>query len=355
VCELDKKLSKSIRLDAEKEELVLEKKASQNTDSNEGVTESKIDRILVQWSSFVKIKKKNYLDDYIFIKNIGVGAFGAVSKIKMKYGGLYRAAKKVKTSAITQRKIKREQFVAEITIPLKIDHPNINKLFEVFEWHNQYVLIMELCEGGDLFSYMKSQRSINESKIAEIMEQVFSGVVYLHKNNIVHRDLKPENMLYDTESKLIKIIDFGSAIELPNSKRLTSVVGTPYYIAPEVLAGEYNEKCDIWSCGVILYILLCGRAPFTGNSEIEVMENIRNHQVKFPGTHSCTVGPIWNKRSKECKRLVMQMLNKDYNERPNAVEVLNSEWIQTAVKHYHNDDLGIETLKHLNNFHVYLS
>ncbi len=147
---------------------------------------------------------------------------------------------------------------------MKTDHPNLNKLFEVFEWKNQYVMIMELCEGGDLFNFIKTQKAFTESKVADILKQIMSGVVYMHKNNIVHRDLKPENMLYDTESRLLKIIDFGTAIELPSGKKLTSTIGTPYYIAPEVLAGEYTEKCDVWSCGVILYIMLSGIPPFSG-------------------------------------------------------------------------------------------
>lgn len=126
---------------------------------------------------------------------------------------------------------------------------------------------MELCEGGDLFNFIKTQKAFTESKVADIMKQIMSGVVYMHKNNIVHRDLKPENMLYDTESRLLKIIDFGTAIELPAGKKLTTTIGTPYYIAPEVLAGEYSEKCDIWSCGVILYIMLSGTPPFHGRDE----------------------------------------------------------------------------------------
>lgn len=88
-------------------------------------------------------------------------------------------------------------------------------------------------------------------------------------------------MLYDNESKLLKITDFGTAIELPPGKKLTNVIGTPYYIAPEILAGEYTEKCDVWSCGVILYIMLCGTPPFTGRDENEIMNNIKNQNISF--------------------------------------------------------------------------
>ena len=158
------------------------------------------------------MKKKSYLEDYIHIKEIGQGAFGTVSKIKMKYGGMLRAAKIVKRDAVSRVKSGRNKLISEITVPMKTDHPNLNKLFEVFEWRNQYVLIMELCEGGDLFCKIKSQKTFSEVKIANIMNQILSGVVYLHNNNIVHRDLKPENMLYDNEGKTIKITDFGTAI-----------------------------------------------------------------------------------------------------------------------------------------------
>ena len=99
------------------------------------------------------------------------------------------------------------------------------------------------------------------------MKQILTGVLYLHKNKIVHRDLKPENMLYDTESKLVKISDFGTAVELTNpNKKLSEIIGSPLYIAPEVLAGRYNAQCDTWSCGIILYVMLCGSPPFSGRT-----------------------------------------------------------------------------------------
>jgi calcium-dependent protein kinase len=98
------------------------------------------------------------------------------------------------------------------------------------------------------------------------MKQILSAVFYMHQKNVMHRDIKPENMLYDIESKALKIIDFGTAVKFKNGEKLKGLVGTPYYIAPEVIRGEYEEKCDVWSCGVILYIMLCGYPPFNGKS-----------------------------------------------------------------------------------------
>jgi calcium-dependent protein kinase len=115
-------------------------------------------RIGVNWNSFIKIKKKNYLEDYVFIKEIGRGAYGSVQKIKMKYGGLFRAAKVIKSALINADKANTGKLFAEISVPIKLDHPNLVKLYEVFEWRAQYILVMELCEGGDLFNNIKQSR-----------------------------------------------------------------------------------------------------------------------------------------------------------------------------------------------------
>lgn len=118
-------------------------------------------RIGVNWHSFVKIKKKNYLEDYVFLKEIGKGAYGCVLKVKMKYGGLLRAAKVIKSSLIVHDKNSFGKIFAEILVPIRLDHPNLVKLYEVFEFKGQYVLLMELCEGGDLFQNIRKSRYFN--------------------------------------------------------------------------------------------------------------------------------------------------------------------------------------------------
>jgi calcium-dependent protein kinase len=160
-----------------------------------------------------------------------------------------------------------------MSILKQLDHPNILKLLEIYDWRNYYYLITEMCDGGELFDKIRALRHFTEKDAAQVMKSILSAVVYMHKLGIVHRDLKPENMLYVDKSPTsnIKLIDFGTARKIQSGKKLTKPIGTAYYIAPEVINKDYDEKCDVWSCGVILYILLCGYPPFRGVSENEIM------------------------------------------------------------------------------------
>ena len=135
-----------------------------------------------------------------------------VSKIKMKVTGFIKAAKIIQINKIDKKQSQKEKLIAEVTIPMKLDHPNLNKLCEVYEWKNKFVLIMDLCEGGDLFDKIKTSGTFSEKKVSEIMKQIMSAVLYLHNNRVVHRDLKPQNILYDNKTGELKIIDFGSAV-----------------------------------------------------------------------------------------------------------------------------------------------
>lgn len=130
----------------------------------------------------------------------------------MKYGGIARAAKVIKSALILTNTANAGKLFSEISVPMMLDHPNIAKLYQVFQWRGQFILIMELCEGGDLFSNIKQSRYFAEEKAAHIMRQILSAVNYMHKQKVMHRDLKPENILVEHDSNSLKIADFGTAI-----------------------------------------------------------------------------------------------------------------------------------------------
>jgi calcium-dependent protein kinase len=163
---------------------------------------------------------------------------------------------------------------------LGLDHPHIVKILDIFDEEHYLFIIEEYCEGGDLFSFLMRRRMLPENLTTSIIKQLLTTLCYLHGKGITHRDIKPENILIHKKEPelIIKLTDFGTATFFCKTKPLTDVLGSPYYIAPEVIRGNYNEKCDIWSVGVIVYLLLCGRPPFKGNdkSEFDLMCHVIN-------------------------------------------------------------------------------
>ena len=169
-----------------------------------------------------------------------------------------------------------------------LDHPNVIKLYELFEDARNVYLVMELCTGGELFDKIINKGHFTEKEAAFIFQQIISAIFYCHKNFIVHRDLKPENFLFQNPDfrSTLKIIDFGLSkiwAKGEDQKSFRTRAGTPYYIAPEVLAGDYDESCDIWSSGCILYILLCGYPPFYGSSDAQILERVKKGAYSFRG------------------------------------------------------------------------
>ena len=150
------------------------------------------------------------------------------------------------------------------------------KLYEFFQDDKHYYIVTELCTGGELFDKITKKQIFGEADAARYFKQILSAVVYCHALKIVHRDLKPEKLLLESEDEgaNIKVIDFGTSQVFNPDKKMSQKFGTPYYIAPEVLKKEYNEKCDVWSCGVILYILLSGKPPFSGKNEQEIIKQV---------------------------------------------------------------------------------
>ncbi|NCQ42735.1 MAG: protein kinase [Cyanobacteria bacterium] len=219
-----------------------------------------------------------YKLDNINLFNNLIGSFGLVYKVQNRITKETRAVKAIKTDELSE-----QEFESEINILKAVDHPNIIKLHEVYLDNNFVYLVEEYCKGGDLFDYIKMQRYFTEKKAASIMYQLLSALNHLHNKKIVHRDIKPDNIVF-IESKsndiIIKLIDFGTSI-IKNQEPLTKELGTIYYIAPEVFNNNYDEKCDVWSAGVILYIMLCGNPPFKGVRDKEIKNKILKGEFNF--------------------------------------------------------------------------
>ena len=261
---------------------------------------------------------------YKVISKLGEGSYGTVYlaiNIMTKAKVSMKKINKVKDNEINELEIKNE-----IDILKKLDHPNVLKILEFYSTHKAYYIITGYCSKGELYSQITYKFS--EHQLAVLFYQVFSGLLYLHSNHIVHRDLKLENILISdiendilTDNKYfwVKIIDFGTAKIFEKNKSEKVVVGSSYYIAPEVLNKKYNEKCDTWSVGVILYMFLVGRAPFDGDNDDEIIQNIKNGC--FNSEHHKL-----QSASNEVQDLVKQLLEVNVANRLSAAEALKHPW-----------------------------
>ena len=289
-------------------------------------------------NTFVEDSKDPIMQYYDVLKNLGKGGYAKVYLVRNKKTGELRACKQLSKLNIENL----EKFQREIEILKKLDHPNIIKLYEIFQSKHHYYLVMEQCEGGELFDkiieHTDNGKMYSEKEAAEIIFQVLSAVEYCHNNGICHRDLKPENLLYlkkgDEKDNPIKIIDFGLSRDLTLKKILSSKVGTAYYVSPEILAGKYTEKCDIWSCGVILYVLLSGEPPFNGPNDQIIYAKIKKMKFGFPPSH-------WQNISPEAKDLICHMICPE-DERYSAKEVMAHPWFK-VVKEKKLEKLNFNT------------
>ena len=233
-------------------------------------------------------KNKNMLTEvYKPEGQLGEGGYGQVYLVRHKKMGLLRAMKVIPVNSQNEEGKTDE----EIELLKQLDHPNIVKLFEYFSDNEKYYLITEYCKGGDLFELIKKKKKFSELSASYIMYQIFRALIYCHyTHHIIHRDIKPENIVVfrqnnaDDDLYDVKLIDFGiseifNKLEPINDNK---VKGSLNYIAPEVLRHKYDEKCDIWSCGVILYILVIGKYPFIGKDKNEILNNIEHGNYTFP-------------------------------------------------------------------------
>ena len=246
---------------------------------------------------------------------LGKGAYAKVQKCQSKLNGAFYAVKIVNMEALND--MHRMLLRTEIETLKKLDHPMVMKFHDVYQNASTTFIVTEHCTGVDLFEDLENNEfRFDELKAAIITRQLLEALTYCHDQGIVHRDLKPDNIIFDEDhGETIKLIDFGLSHHTSQcSATSDQIVGTPEYLAPEVIRGSYTEKCDMWSIGVILYVMLSGRQPFGGEegcSDKEVMENVQRGKYEFEDAE-------WEEVTEDAKDLIEKLLKMDAGERISA-------------------------------------
>ena len=250
------------------------------------------------------------INDFIFKEDIGEGNFG-----KVKFCIFKKTGEEFAIKIINKKKIKdkmKNSFFKENEIATKFNHINVIYVFRIFEDKENFYLVMEYCQKGELFDYIVQHQRLSEREAAIFFYQLINGVEYIHSKGIAHRDLKPENLLL-TNDKTLKIIDFGLSHEFdPNSYLLKTKCGSPSYAAPEIISCQYYDgfKTDIWCCGIILYAMLCGFLPFEGDDNSILFRNILECDPEMPDWLSIS-----------SRDLIIKILNPEPDERITLDEI----------------------------------
>jgi calcium-dependent protein kinase len=238
---------------------------------------------------------------------IGVGQFSEVKQAKSALKSV--AVKCIKLSTIRNdlHLLKRE-----ITLMHKIKHPNIVELYDVYENSDFFYITMELCDDNNLRQKVTKFGPMSVEATKYVSKKLLLALQYLHSKNICHRDIKPENILFVDDEP--KIADFGLARFMSGTKKF-SMVGTPYYLAPEVISGDYNTKCDIWSLGVVIYFALTGKKPFVGDGYEELFVNIQETEID------------WADIPDDAQDFLRYLLRKNHKIRPSAQDAITHKWL----------------------------
>ncbi|MCQ2818974.1 MAG: serine/threonine-protein kinase [archaeon] len=255
------------------------------------------------------LKKKSIIGDYFLLETIGTGSF---SKVKMAVNKKTNSIVAIKI--LDKKKMDKYDIIRikrEMKLLTSVNHPNIIEVNEIMETASNYYIVMEFCSKGELFHYICKKKKLNEEEASFFFYQIINGVDYLHKNNISHRDLKPENLLIQS-NKMMKIIDFGLSNYFKQNELLKTACGSPCYAPPEMISNRiYNAKAvDIWSIGVILFAMLCGKLPFEDKNNETLFKKILKESPIYP-----------QNLSNSAKQILKKMLIKEPSERIKMEEI----------------------------------
>ncbi|KAL3833361.1 hypothetical protein ACJIZ3_008097 [Penstemon smallii] len=272
---------------------------------------------------------KKFYDKYELGDEVGRGHFGYTCKAKFKKGEL--KGQDVAVKVIPKNKMTTAIAIEDVRKEVKIlraltGHNNLIQFYDAYEDHDNVYIVMELCEGGELLDRILSRGGkYTEDDAKVVMMQILNVVSFCHLQGVVHRDLKPENFLFTSkeENSQLKAIDFGLSDFVKPDERLNDIVGSAYYVAPEVLHRAYSTEADVWSVGVISYILLCGSRPFWARTESGIFRAV----VKAEPTYE---EQPWPTLSSEAKDFVKRLLNKDPRKRMTAAQAMCHPWIKNT-------------------------
>ena len=253
------------------------------------------------------------------------GTFGVVRTVTHKLTKQKRALKIIPKKTQESQNDQEKAVLKEIAVLRSLDHFAIVSVAEYFEDHKNFYIVMEFIEGTELFELIIDKESQNdnfeEKKAAAIIQKILKALCYMHGEGVVHRDVKPENIIVN--DRCVKLVDFGSAVFYNKKNCLKEVAGSSYYVAPEVLEGEYNEKCDLWSVGVIMFVMLTGMLPFAGETDFEVLASVKtsNDFIEILAESSL---------SENAKNLIRNLLERKVEKRLSAEMALSHCWFDSV-------------------------
>eukprot|EP00271_Cylindrocystis_brebissonii_P019778 TRINITY_DN6209_c0_g1_i1.p1 TRINITY_DN6209_c0_g1~~TRINITY_DN6209_c0_g1_i1.p1 ORF type:complete len:563 (+),score=127.06 TRINITY_DN6209_c0_g1_i1:542-2230(+) len=300
--------------------------------------------VIIRVNPFPEMVNVDVLDVYEVGRELGRGEFGVTSLVTDKVTGMHFACKSIPKRKL-RTAIDAEDVRREVAIMHHLPkHPNIVGLRAVYEDRVAVHIVEDLCEGGELFERIIARGHYSERAAAGVARTIVEVVEVCHKHGVMHRDLKPENFLFANpqENSPLRAIDFGLSVMFQPGEVFQEIVGSPYYMAPEVLRRAYGPPADVWSAGVILYILLCGVPPFWAETEQGVAHQVLRAKVDFRRDP-------WPKVSDAAKELVKAMLNADPLRRPTAEAVLKHRWIENATE-APDTPLGADVLSRIRDF-----
>lgn len=287
---------------------------------------------------------KKFNQTYMLARELGSGAFSVV-----KLGIHQETGQKTAVKIVSKKKLSEEDYASlltEIEILRSLDHPHIIKLYETFEEGNDFYIVTELVEGGELFDRIVSKAHYNEKGARDLVKLMLETIDYVHQSGYVHRDLKPENLLLmsDKDDSSIKIADFGFAKRIDELAAKETACGTPGYVAPEILRGDkYGAEVDVWSMGVICYVLLAGYPPFYDEDQKKLFRKIKEGRFHFHEDYWCNT-------SHEAMDLIRKMLTVDQTKRWTAAQLLKHPWITMVDENLASRDLtgSIQVMRKFN-------